>query len=177
MTDDLQFCLKILEEAILFEEEGMNFFKEREKSAPSAVERSVFASLAADEAGHRAYLVKMRDEMMAKNDVSVVKTEEGEHSRRAKDIFAGAMAAVADSDPYSTEELEVLRGALEVERRGYKMYSDAAKGVTSASAKETFEHLAAEEQEHFRLLSNTLDYLSDPLGFHGFDESPMLDGG
>ena len=57
------------------------------------------------------------------------------------------------------------------------MYSEAAKGVTSASAKETFEHLAAEEQEHFRLLSNTLDYLSDPEGFHGFDEGPMLDGG
>lgn len=177
MSDELKFCLNILEEAIKFEEEGMNFFKEREKSAPSAVERSVFASLAADEAGHRAYLVKIRDEMMAKNDVSVIKIEEDDHSRRAKDIFAGAMEAVADSDPYSTDELEVLRGALEVERRGFKMYSEAAKGVTSATAKETFEHLAAQEQEHFRLLSNTLDYLSNPEGFHGFDESPMLDGG
>lgn len=176
MSDELKFCLKILEEAIKFEEEGMAFFKEREKSAPSAIERSVFASLAADEAGHRAYLVKTRDEMMAKNDVSAIKLDD-EHSRGAKEIFAGAMEAVADSDPYSTDELEILRGALEVERRGYKMYSEAAKGVTSASAKETFEHLAAQEQEHFRLLSNTLDYLSDPEGFHGFDEGPMLDGG
>ena len=177
MTDELKFCLKILEEAIKFEEEGMSFFKEREKSAPSAIERSVFASLAADEAGHRAYLVKMRDEMIAKNDVSAIQLEEDDHGRGAREIFAGALEAVADTDPYSTDELEILRGALEVERRGYKMYSEAAKGVTSASAKETFEHLAAEELEHFRLLSNTLDYLSDPDGFHGFDESPMLDGG
>ena len=177
MSDELKFCLKILEEAITFEEEGMAFFKEREKSAPSAIERSVFASLATDEAGHRAYLVKMRDEMMAKNDVSAIQIDEDDHSRKAKDIFAGAMEAVADSDPYSTDELEILRGALEVERRGYKMYSEAAKGVTSASAKATFEDLAAQELEHFRLLSNTLDYLSDPEGFHGFDEGAMLDGG
>ncbi len=63
MSDELKFCLNILEEAIKFEEEGMAFFMEREKSAPSAIERSVFASLVADEAGHRAYLVKTRDEM------------------------------------------------------------------------------------------------------------------
>ena len=177
MTDELKFCLKILEEAIKFEEEGMAFFKEREKSAPSALERSVFASLAADEAGHRAYLVKTRDEMMAKNDVSAIQIDGDDHSRMAKEIFAGAMESVADSDPYSTEELEVLRGALEVERRGYKMYAEAAKGVTSPAAKATFEDLAKQEQEHFRLLSNTLDYLSDPEGFHGFDEGSMLDGG
>jgi len=177
MSDDLKFCLKILDEAIKFEEEGMAFFKEREKSAPSAVERSVFASLAADEAGHRAYLVKMRAEMIAKNDVEVLKADDDDEHRSARQIFEGSMAAVADTDPYSTDELEILRGALEVERRGYKMYADAAAGVSSPAAKATFADLAAQEQQHFRLLQNTLDYLSDPEGFHGFDESPMLDGG
>lgn len=177
MTDELKFCLNILDEAIKFEEEGMAFFKEREKAAPSAVERSVFASLAADEAGHRAYLVKMRDEMVAKNDVGAIQKEEEDDHRGARDIFELAMESVKDTDPYTSDELEILRGALEVERRGYKMYADAAAGVSSASAKETFEHLAQQEQEHFRLLQNTLDYLKDPEGFHGFDESPMLDGG
>ena len=176
MTEELKYCAKILEEAIKFEEEGMAFFKEREKSAPSAIERSVFASLAADEAGHRAYLVKMRDKMLAENSIEALQLEADDDHRPVRDIFEGAMSAVADTDPYSTDELEILRGALEVERRGYKMYSEAAKGVTTPKAKETFEHLAREEQEHFRLLSNTLDYLSDPEGFHGFDESPMLDG-
>ncbi len=176
MTDELKFCMQILEEAIKFEKEGMDFFQERGKSAPSAIERSVFASLAADEAGHHADLIKMRDEMLARNDVSAIKMDD-DHHRAAREIFTGAMASVADSDPYSADELEILRGALEVERRGFNMYKKAAAGVTSASAKETFEHLASQEQEHFRLLSNTLDYLSNPEGFHGFDESPMLDGG
>lgn len=177
MSDELKYCLKILEDAIKFEEEGMAFFKEREKSAPSAVERSVFASLVTDEAGHRAYLVKMRDKMLADNDVGAIKLAGDDAGRGARAIFVGAMEAVADSDPYSTDELEVLRGALEVERRGYKMYTDAAKNVTAAAAKETFTHLANEELEHFRLLSNTLEYLSNPEGFHGYDEGPMLDGG
>lgn len=177
MSDELKFCLKILDDAIKFEEEGMAFFREREKSAPSALERSVFSSLADDEAGHRDYLEKMRDEMVATNNVDAIRREEGDAPRGMRDIFESAMESVADTDPYSADELEILRGALEVERRGYKMYSDAAKGVSSASAKETFEDLAEQEQDHFRLLSNTLEYLSNPEGFHVFDESPMLDGG
>ena len=177
MTDELKYCVQILEEAIKFEEEGMAFFKEREKSAPSALERSVFSSLAADEAGHRAYLVKMRDKILAENNVELMELDSDDDHRNPRDIFEGAMESVADTDPYSADELEILRGALEVERRGYKMYSEAAKNVASTKPREIFEHLAREEQEHFRLLSNTLDYLSDPEGFHGFDESPMLDGG
>ena len=98
MTDELKFCMQILEEAIKFEEEGMAFFKEREKSAPSAIERSVFTSLAADEAGHRAYLMKMRDEMLAKNDVAAIRIEEGDSGRGAKEIFAGAMEAWARAE-------------------------------------------------------------------------------
>ena len=177
MSDDLQYCVKILDEAIKFEEEGMAFFLQREKSAPSKMERSIFSSLAADEAGHRTYLVKMREELLATNDISAIQIEDVDDTQSAQKIFSEAMEHASSCDVYKLDELEVLRGALEVERSGYKMYSDAANGVNSAEAKKTFEHLAAQEQEHFRLLSNTLSYLSDPAGFHSFDESPMLDGG
>jgi rubrerythrin len=57
------------------------------------------------------------------------------------------------------------------------MYSEAAAKVESPQARELFEHLAAEEQDHYRLLHNTYEYMSNPEGWHGFDESPMLDGG
>ncbi len=177
MSDDLKLCLKILDEAIIFEEEGMRFFQDRESGAPSALERNVFKSLAADEAGHRDELVAMRETLKASGDVESLAMEEHEVRDKARRIFSQALEAVEDTDPYQADQLEILRGALELEKRGYDMYRRGADSVTSPRAKEIFEHLASEEQEHYRLLKNTLDYFTDPLAFNGFDESPMLDGG
>ena len=53
----------------------------------------------------------------------------------------------------------------------------AAASVESPKAKEVFDHLATEEQNHFALLKNTYDFMADPEGFDGFDGNAMLDGG
>jgi len=176
MSDDVKLCVDILKNAIAFEEEGMRFFSDRAENAPSTLERNIFRSLAKDEAGHKAYLVRLRDDLLRTRDIDSM-AEEGHPHRTPRQIFEESLATV--QDPYSAEaeELEILRGAMEVEKRGYAMYSGAAKQVESIRARELFEHLAAEEQNHFQLLHNTYDYLANPEGWHGFDESPMLDGG
>ena len=176
MSDEVKLCIEILDEAIAFEEEGMRFFTERAESAPSHVERDIFRSLAKDEVGHRAHLMKLKEELVRTNDINVLDDDDHEH-RTARDIFETALAGVDDPYTAEAEELEILAGALEVEKRGYEMYAAAAAKMTSAKARELFEHLAAEEQNHYTLLRNTRDYLSDPDAWHGFEESPMLDGG
>ncbi len=176
MSTDRDLCIKILNDAIAFEEEGMAFFLAREKSSPSVVERNVFASLAKDEAGHKAYLVAMRDKLSEGMDPEELKADDDHHAK-AREIFAAALEEAEEEEPLAEEELDVLRGALKVEQRGYKMYKDGAASVNSPQAKAIFEELAHQEQEHYRLLKNTLDYLSDPEGFAAFDEGAMLDGG
>ena len=94
-----------------------------------------------------------------------------------REIFESSLENVKDPQKAEAEELEILRGAMEVEKRGYSMYSQAAAEVESARARELFLHLATEEQNHYRLLSNTFEFMRDPEQWHGFDESPMLDGG
>ncbi len=176
MSDDRQECLRILNDAIAFEEEGMRFFLEREETSPSAVERNIFHSLAKDEAGHRAYLVTVRDKLTEGMDPNDMEADE-DHARKAKEIFAAALDEAEEELPLAEGELDVLRGALKVEERGYKMYKDGAASVESPQAKSIFEDLARQEQEHYRLLKNTLDYLADPAGFAAFDEGAMMDGG
>jgi rubrerythrin len=176
MSDEVKLCIEILDKAIAFEEEGMRFFTERAESAPSQVERDIFRSLAKDEAGHRAYLMKLKTDLVRTRDVEVL--VEGDHEHRpVRSIFEEALANVGDPYTAEPEELEILKGAMEVEKRGYTMYSQAAARVVSPRARELFEHLASEEQNHYRLLHNTHDYLQDPEGWHGYDESPLLDGG
>ena len=63
--------------------------------------------------------------------------------------------------------------AADLYTRGYRCYQAGRLG----GAKALFEHLAAEEQNHYSLLKNTYDFMSDPEGFDGFDGNAMLDGG
>ena len=174
---DVKYCLEILEKAIVFEEEGMAFFQDRAENAPSTLERNLFNSLAKDEAGHKAHLIKMRDDVLRENSLEVLPDVSEDHVMNVRSIFDGALEGANDPYDYQLEELEILKGAMDVERRGYHMYAKAAAEVESARAKEVFEHLAAEEQNHFTLLKNTYDYMADPEGFAGFDGNAMLDGG
>ena len=177
MSQDLKICVEILEKAIAFEEEGMAFFQDRAANAPSTLERNLFNSLAKDEAGHRAHLVQVREDLLQEGSLDALPEVDDDHVTNVRAIFEGAVASAHDPYDYQLEELEILQGALEVERRGYHLYANAAAEVKSPRAKAIFEHLAAEEQNHFTLLKNTYDYMADPEGFAGFDGNPMLDGG
>ncbi len=173
---DVKLCLQILEQAIAFEEEGIRFFHERGQQAASDLERRIFRSLAQDEVGHKAYLVGLRADLQQAADLAALSGPETEH-RTAREIFESSLAEASDPHRAEEAELEILQGALEIERRGYEMYRNAAAGVESPRARELFLHLAGEEQQHFQLLSNTLEYLRSPEEWHGYDESPLLDGG
>lgn len=177
MNDDLNRCIEILKDAIAFEEEGIRFFTEKAETATSGVERNLFLSLAKDEQGHRAHLIELREEMLARHDLSVLDEAEDHEHRPAREIFESALNAAHDPYKYHPEDLEILKGAMEVERKGYDMYSRAAAEMETPQAKALFEHLAAEEQVHYQLLSNAHDYIKDPEGWHGYDEGAMLDGG
>jgi rubrerythrin len=177
MNDDVRECLEILDRAVQFEETGMAFFIDRAENAPTALERNLFQSLAEDEKGHKAYLLQIKAQLLANNNPDDMQPEEDDDHKSARQIFESALEKAAD--PYAAEasELEILKGAMEVERNGYHMYTNAVATVQSERAKEIFRSLAREEQHHYTLLKNTYDYMADPEGWHGFDESPMLDGG
>ena len=148
MSDDVKLCLTILEKAIVFEEEGMAFFQDRAANAPSALERNLFKSLAKDEAGHKAYLVKLRDDLLKEGSMDVLpEVDDEDHVAAVRTIFQGAIDSAGDPYEYQPEELEILKGAMDVERRGYTMYAGAAAEVASPRAKALFTHLAQEEHK------------------------------
>jgi len=177
MPDEVKLCVEILEKAIVFEEEGMAFFQDRAQNAPSTLERNLFNSLAKDEAGHKAHLVQMREDILRENSLTALPDVADDHVMDVRRIFEDALAAVHDPYNFELEELEIIKGAMDVERRGYDMYAEAAATVTEPKARDLFDHLATEEQNHHRLLKNTYDYMADPEGFAGFDGNAMLDGG
>lgn len=175
--DDVKRCLEILAEAVVFEETGIRFFSEKAKTAHSDLQRRLFLSLAKDETGHREHLLELRDKLVKSHNLQVLAGATEHTHRTPREIFETSLAAAQDPYNYVPEDLEILRGAMQVERKGHAMYTSAARGMESPLARDLFLHLAAEEQTHYQLLQNTHDYLENPEKWHGYDESPMLDGG
>lgn len=175
MSNDVTRCIEILSDAIAFEEEGIRFFSARAETTNSEMERAIFLSLAKDEQGHRAHLIELRDDLIRTHDLTPLGNTEDDH-RAPKEIFETAMAEVQDPYEYKQEDLQILEGAMEVERKGYHMYAKAAEEMSSPDAKKLFQHLAEEEQTHYDLLKNTYEYIKDPAGWHEYEEGAMLDG-
>ena len=103
MSDDLRLCVEILEKAIAFEEEGMAFFQERAEHAPTTFERNLFNSLAKDEAGHKAYLVRMREDLLRERNLDVLPDVGEDHLVDVRRIFDTALAAAHDPYDYLPE--------------------------------------------------------------------------
>lgn len=176
MKDEITTLAEILDRAIAFEEEGMSFFNEKAQTAGSPLQANVLRSLAKDEQNHKQYLLEIKEELRRSSRLDSL-PEDGRRYRGPREIFEESLRKAADPYDSTPEELSALDGALEVERRGYTMYAKAAERVESARARDLLLHLAAQEQNHFELVRNTRDYMADPSGWHGYHESPMLDGG
>ena len=177
MNNDVTRCIDILADAIAFEEEGIRVFSEKAETAGSPVEKRIFLSLAKDEQGHRAHLIGLRDDLIRTHNLAPLGETDAHEHRTAREIFEAAIEEVKDPYDYKQEDLEILEGAMAVERKGFDMYAKAAASVESADAKKLFEHLAEEERTHYDLLKNTYEYIRDPEGWHEYEEGNMLDGG
>lgn len=76
-----------------------------------------------------------------------------------------------------TNDEQALRVALEFEQKGYDMYSKAAQDAEDANAREVFEYLAKQENGHYELIQQTLNYLvDDGMWFFQDGELPMFEG-
>ncbi len=64
-------------------------------------------------------------------------------------------------DQSTKDMLQGLRTAMQAERTGHEFYKMAAKTTQDPTAREVFEHLATEEQEHFEFLATHYRSLLD----------------
>ena len=173
---DFNQAVKVLDKTISFEAEGLKFFTDRSTRAPTRFEREIYLALAKDGLGHKTYLEKLRADLVQTHDLEAI-ADEGHDQWSARKVFAAAIDRAIDPYTPRSAEIEALRSAMEIKRRGYAMYREARDRMQTSPARDLFKQLAEEEKVHFQLLRNTYDYLDNPEQWHGFEEGPMLDGG
>jgi rubrerythrin len=73
-------------------------------------------------------------------------------------------------------DIAALEFGLETEEISRELYAQAAQGTDDARAREAYEFLTHQEEEHYRLLQNTLEYLAQNQTWWDSDEYPFFTG-
>ena len=168
--------LKALNQGILIELQGRQFYLKAMDRIKDKNGKSLFRSLAKDEALH---LQILRTEYQAVSRGRKWLTLEQAKASRPEELslFPGKEGELAALIKEDTTDLQALELAMDFETRGYKMYAKAAEGADPVSQK-VYKFLAQEENRHFLLLQKTHQYLSYS-GMWLYDDMArtMLDGG
>ena len=73
--------------------------------------------------------------------------------------------------------VEVIKTAMQLEKKAYDAYMEWAGVTDNPTEEDILKKIALEENEHWRILDDTLLYLTNPAEWNIKEEKPLIDGG
>jgi rubrerythrin len=157
------------------EREGLEMYQKASERTLYPLGKEMLLSLAEDEKSHIRMIEKIAHGLGLSK--ALEEARKGTPRQRVKTAFAELKEAVAEDLAVCADELEALKIALDMEKRSYAFYKQGATEAASRDEAALFEKLAAEEDEHYRMLQNTYEYLQDSNHWFLWTEQGLLDGG
>lgn len=145
--------MNIFDYAMQMETESQNYYLNLAKQSKNSGLKTIFNMLADEEAKH----CKVVEEMKTKTGIKFGNTS---LLSDAKAVFA--QMADTEKFDFSFEQLDVYRKAQEIETKSRKFYLEKADEVEDNFQKAVFAKLAKEEEKHYFLLENIIDFVSRP---------------
>jgi rubrerythrin len=146
--------MSIFEFAYEMESNSENYYRYLAESSQAEGLKKILLMLAEEEKKHKEILLAMKDGAKVKfPDSSVLKD--------AKKVFKnlqGKYEIINDE----VKQKELYLKALGFEKESKDFYLKKAEETTSTEEKEIFSKLAAEEEKHFFLISNLVEYVAKP---------------
>jgi len=145
--------MDILDQAIEFEYLAHKMYSEYAAGAKSQAVKNIFAGLAEDELVHVQYIKALKES--SNMDIKPTAT-----MHRIKEIIAAA-----DDSGFLAKEAginEVLKRALEFEKKAQLHYEKELAGASSPEQKRILEIMAKEEARHYDLINSLMKYLESP---------------
>ena len=146
--------MDILEFAMEKEKYSEHYYRQLAEKTASGGLAEIFNKLADDEAKHYDFIRQMKStipEDISRTDVLA----------DAKEVFEGMRESTADFD-FGISELELYEKARRIETDARDFYLKKADEVKDAWQKEIFRKLAQEEEKHYFLLDNIIEFVSRP---------------
>ena len=174
----------ILRRGMSLERDGYNFYTRAAERASGERGKATFLDLAAQEEQHLRLLVAeyraleegrgwlpYEEAMRADFPLDPANPDlPGEEPPEPMPVFT------PDREISLAGDIAALEFGLETERISRELYAQGAKETDDARAREAYEFLTSQEEEHYRLLQNTREYLTQNQTWWDSEELPFFTG-
>lgn len=146
--------MDIFEFALEKEKMSQDYYRELSKKAQGKGLKKIFNMLVEEEEKHYQIISEMRDD----SEVEFVGTNV---LSDAKDVFI-KMHETMEKFDFDISETELYRKAQQIEKNARDFYLQKANEVVKAEQKDIFLMLAEEENKHYFLLDNIIEFVCRP---------------
>jgi rubrerythrin len=146
--------MNIFEFAMEKEQLSEQYYRKLAQGAPHKGLVSIFTMLADEEHGHYEVVSKMKESVPAEVADTILLTN-------AKTIFAKIRQS-REKFKFGDTQIDLYKKAQDIERDSRSFYLQKAAEVTDPRQKEIFNTLAEEENKHYFLLENIIEFVSRP---------------
>lgn len=145
-----------LTRALRFEKSGMRYYETAASKAADPYAARTFALLADMERKHMADIMEIARRLEETAKFPPVSTTGSEGRMR---MFKREHGRIRKEKTISGDAASAMRKALGIEAGGREMYDRMSKAASSPQEKRFFRLLSLEEQAHFEIVYEYLDYL------------------
>ncbi len=169
----------IFEFALKMEEDGRKFYLDGVSRVVNVLSKEVLKRLADEELIH-IERIQQGYERIRRGERFVFESWGGIRKSTQEsfgNIFTEAQKHAEELIPPTSEELDVLKAAMDLESKAHKFYAEKKREVEERDVQDFLDFLASEEYRHYNLLFNTYEYLKSPEEWHFGEEKPIFEGG
>ena len=161
---------EVIQRARKMEMDGIGFYSGAAQEAANPQAQRLFDSFARDEQRHLDIIERIAQGLGV--DVAGMPTP----AESIRTVFTNADVELGEEQKVAASELEAIAIALGMETKSYRLYKAAAGSAEDDAVKALFERLALEENQHYEMLENTQQYLTDYEKWVLWDEHGLLTG-
>ena len=151
------------------ENDAVEFYTAAAEKCSNTVGKQMFLSIVEDEKRH----VKMIEALIKGMCIT---GENIDPMERVKSIFAELKDEMTERVAASSDDMEALKIAMEMEAKGRDFYDKSASEATDEKSKALFERLFKEEEKHYAIFSNTYSFLTDTGNWFMWEEQGIVEG-
>lgn len=148
----------VLTRALKFEKDGKRLFSSAAKRSADPFSRQLFELLAGMEEKHCQDILAIAEALEEKGRFP--KVSNAPSDARMK-MFRQEYNRIRKEKTISGDAASVMRRALAFEAEGREMYDRMSKAATHPQEKKFFRLLSGEENSHFTIIYEVLDFLED----------------
>ena len=161
--------MNALELAMKMETDSIKFYTEAAEKTKYPAGKKMFQTITEDEKRHLEMIAQIIKGLnITIKDVSPMK--------RVKTVFESMKGEMMKKAAATSDELEAFKIAMQMEQEGAAFYKKSLGAAKTEKERALFERLIEEERQHYRIFSNTYQFLSDTGNWFMWSEHSIVEG-